>query len=343
MVTITVFLSSTLQVSWDLPPCLDWRPVLLPPIRVTVATRRDLANGQVAELRLAAVGEDRLLAWTPGAHVDLVLPSGLIRQYSLCGQPDDPTYTVAVLREPDSRGGSMEVHDQLPTGSVLLIHGPRKHFPLVDAEHYVFIAGGIGITPLLAMARAVAASGGSWEFHYGGRTRNAMAYDDAITSLTGGVVTIYPQDEVGLIPVKEILAAAPRPSAIYTCGPEPLLVAVEREGAAADLPVHLERFGPSSAPMAPAGEDSEFTVTLQRSARTLPVPAGTRLIDVVRQVLPMVPFSCEEGYCGSCETVVLEGVPDHRDSVLSDAERDSNTCMMICVGRSRTPQLVLDL
>lgn len=316
---------------------------MVPTIPVTVATRRDLACGQVAELRLAAVGDGLLPAWTPGAHVDLVLPSGLIRQYSLCGEPDDPTYTVAVLREPDSRGGSIEVHDQVPAGSMLLIHGPRNHFPLVEAEHYVFIAGGIGVTPLLAMARFVSASGRSWEFHYGGRSRAAMAYLDALASLENGDVSIYPQDEVGLIPVPEIITGAPRSAAVYTCGPEPLLVAVETQGATAGLPVHLERFGPSSATATTSAHDTEFTVTLQRSARSLPVPVGTRLIDVVREVLPMVPFSCEEGYCGSCETVVLDGVPDHRDSVLSDAERDSNTCMMICVGRSKTPQLVLDL
>lgn len=312
-------------------------------ISVRVEDRRSLADGHVAELRLGAAGEESLPDWTPGSHIDLVLPSGVIRQYSLCGDPHDATYTVAVLREPASRGGSVEVHDHVNIGDTIMLRGPRNHFPLVPAEHYVFIAGGIGITPLLAMARAVSAEGGSWELHYGGRSRSQMAYLDATAALTGGRVTIYPQDEVGLIPVRAILQSATSGSAVYTCGPEPLLVTVEQHGADAGLPVHLERFGPSSAPATPVGENTEFTVTLQRSARTLPVPADTRLIDVVREVLPMVPFSCEEGYCGSCETVVLEGVPDHRDSVLSDAERESNTCMMICVGRSKTPQLVLDL
>lgn len=312
-------------------------------IAVKVEDRRVLADGQVVELRLGALEDESLPRWTPGSHVDLVLPSGLIRQYSLCGELDDPSFTVAVLREAASRGGSAEVHDRIAAGDTLIMRGPRNHFPLVDAEHYVFIAGGIGITPLLAMARAVSSDGGSWEFHYGGRTRTGMAYLDSLATLANDTVTVYPQDEVGLIPITAILEAAPRSTAVYTCGPEPLLLAVEQQGAAAGLPVHLERFGPSSAPAVPSGEDSEFTVTLQRSARTLPVPVGTRLIDVVREVLPMVPFSCEEGYCGSCETVVLEGVPDHRDSVLSDDERESNTCMMICVGRSKTPQLVLDL
>jgi ferredoxin-NADP reductase len=312
-------------------------------ISVCVEERRMLADGQVAELRLRASGDEPLPAWTPGSHIDLVLPSGLIRQYSLCGDPTDSRYTVAVLREPQSRGGSTEVHDHLVEGETLMIRGPRNHFPLEPAPHHVFIAGGIGITPLLAMARATAEAGGSWELHYGGRSASLMAYVDAAAALTGGSVTIYPQDEVGLIPVRQILESVDGASAVYTCGPEPLLVAVEQHGEEVGLPVHLERFGPSSAPTTPSGENTEFTVTLQRSARTLPVPADTRLIDVVREVLPMVPFSCEEGYCGSCETVVLDGIPDHRDSVLSEAERESNTCMMICVGRSKTPQLVLDL
>lgn len=311
-------------------------------ISVRVERRRMLSAGRVVELRLAATGDAPLPAWAPGAHIDLVLPSGLIRQYSLCGDPQDEAYTVAVLREDISRGGSVEVHDSVQAGSELMIRGPRNHFPLVEAPHTIFIAGGIGITPILAMARHCADAGRSWELHYGGRSRDSLAFLDELDALPGGSVTVYPQDEVGLIPLADVLASAPEAS-VFTCGPEPLLVAVEQQGTAAGLPVHLERFGPASTPATPVGEDSEFTVTLQRSARTLPVPAGTRLIDVVREVLPMVPFSCEEGYCGSCETVVLEGVPDHRDSVLSDAERDSNACMMICVGRSKTPQLVLDL
>ncbi len=312
-------------------------------IGVRVEGRRVLANGHVAELRLNALDDDPLPSWTPGAHVDLILPSGLIRQYSLCGDPGDPAYTVAVLREPASRGGSTEIHDQVDVGDTLMIRGPRNHFPLAPSEHYVFMAGGIGITPLLAMVRQVSASGESWEFHYGGRERAAMAYLDAFALLEDGPVTVYAQDEVGFIPVQQILETAPRDSAVYACGPEPMLVAIEQQSAAAGLPVHLERFGAPPAPPEPSIEDSEFTVTLRRSARTLSVPVGTRLIDVVRQVLPMVPFSCEEGFCGSCETVVLDGVPDHRDSVLSEAERAANTCMMICVGRAKTPQLVLDL
>lgn len=312
-------------------------------IAVRVSGRRLLSDGHVVELTLAPMGDEALPRWTPGSHIDLVLPSGLIRQYSLCGDPAANTYTIAVLREQQSRGGSIEIHDTVTLGSHLMMRGPRNHFPLVPSGHYVFIAGGIGVTPLLAMAREIAVAGGSWEFHYGGRSRMVMAYLNELSQLGRNELHVYPFDEVGLIPVLEIFRSKPVDSAVYTCGPEPLLVAVEQEALKSGVPIHLERFGPSSTASSITSEDTMFTVTLQRSERTLPVPVGTRLIDVVREVLPLVPFSCEEGYCGSCETVVLEGIPDHRDSVLSDAERDSNTCMMICVGRSKTPQLVLDL
>lgn len=311
--------------------------------RVLVDCRRALADGTVVELRLRAADGQPLAPWMPGAHIDVVLPSGLIRPYSLCGDPAEPSYTIAVQRETASRGGSAEIHDRIEVGDTLVIRGPRNHFPLLPAGHHVFIAGGIGITPLLAMARMTSLAGGSWELHFGGRTRSQMAYLGETAGLAGGAVTTYPQDEVGLIPVADILQRVPGCSSIYTCGPEPLLAAVEDLAATAGLPVHLERFGPAGSPSTTADVNTQFLVTLHRSARTLTVPADRRLIDVVREVVPMVPFSCEEGYCGSCETAVLDGIPDHRDAVLSDAERTAGTSMMICVGRSQTPQLVLDL
>lgn len=314
-------------------------------VTVTVVSRREPAR-DVVELRLTATAGGPLPTWEPGAHVDLVLASGLVRQYSLCGPTDADEYTIAVLRENQSRGGSLEVHEQVGAGDQLMIRGPRNHFPLVTAPHLLLVAGGIGITPLLAMARRLTETGASWELHYGGRTRASMAYLDVLAELAGRAgapFTVYPQDEVGLLPLGAVLDAAPAGTAVYTCGPEPLLLAVEDAARARDLAVHLERFGPSSVTAAPAGDDTEFEVTLQRSARTLTVPVGKRLIDVVREVVPAVPFSCEEGYCGSCETGVLDGIPDHRDSVLGQDERAANDCMMICVGRSKTPSLVLDL
>lgn len=312
-------------------------------ITARVVSRRQLVPGQVVELVLAPHGADPLPDWEPGAHIDVILPSGLIRQYSLCGRRDSGQYTVAVLREPESRGGSPEIHESVQVGDELMLRGPRNHFRFVDAPTAVFIAGGIGITPLIPMIWHCSEAGIEWHLHYGGRSRASMAYVEDLQDIPGGSVTTYAQDEVGLIPLSTILADAPRDAVVYACGPEPLLTALEAEGGRAGVAIHLERFGPSQASASSSSEDTEFTVTLQRSARSLPVPVGARLIDVVREVLPMVPFSCEEGYCGSCETVVLEGIPDHRDSVLDDQERAANNCMMICVGRSKTPSLVLDL
>ncbi len=311
---------------------------------VEVRRRRELVPGEIVELQLGAAAPDsQLPPWEPGAHIDLVLPSGVIRQYSLTGTPGERDYTIAVLRETDGRGGSAEVHDSLGVGARLEIRGPRNHFPLIPAPQTVLIAGGIGITPLLAMARQLHANGSAWHLHYGGRARQSMAYVSELGALSPTRITLHPQDEVGLIPLDDLLRDAPQDAVIFTCGPEPLLNAVVEAGARFGLPVHLERFAPPEDAASPRPDDTEFSVHLSRSQRTLTVLAGTRLIDVVRTVVPEVPFSCEEGLCGSCETTVLEGEPDHRDTVLTADERAANDTMMICVGRSKTAHLVLDL
>jgi ferredoxin-NADP reductase len=314
-------------------------------LSVDVVDRRELALDSVAELTLAAADGGELPTWEPGAHIDLVLPSGLIRPYSLCGDPaDHSAYRVAVLRDPESRGGSVEVHEKIQTGTRLEIRGPRNHFPLRPGQHTVLLAGGIGITPLLPMARQLRRQGAGFELCYGGRSRGAVAYVDELLTLDRDAVRLYSQDTDGLLPLDDIVASARPGCAIHACGPAPMLQALQAQVATRpDIALHIERFGPAGETPAPATGDSSFTVTLQRSCRTLPVPSGIRLIDVVRQVVPSVPFSCEEGYCGSCETAVIDGEPDHRDTVLSGDERAANDCMMICVGRSRSPVLVLDL
>ncbi|MFJ9567844.1 PDR/VanB family oxidoreductase [Streptomyces fuscichromogenes] len=319
--------------------------------RVRVARRREAATG-IVELTLIPVSpaDDPLDEWQPGAHVDIVLPSGTVRQYSLCGHPDRPQeYVIAVLREPEGRGGSAEVHDQLTEGTVVTVRGPRNHFRLAEAPRYLFLAGGIGITPVLTMAREAAATGTSWKLIYGGRTSASMAYTDELlelAALSQGTVELVPQDAQGHPDFATAFTAAEEGTAVYACGPEPMLQAVEAlsgellpEGA-----LHLERFGAKPQDEAASDtSDTEFEVELARSGRTLTVPADRRLIDVVREVVPQVPFSCEEGYCGSCETGVLDGIPDHRDQVLTPEERDTNETMMICVGRCLSQKLVLDL
>ncbi|MET9792066.1 PDR/VanB family oxidoreductase [Streptomyces canus] len=319
--------------------------------RVRIAGRREAAEG-VVELTLvpAETVDGPFEAWEPGAHIDLVLPSGTVRQYSLCGREErSDEYVVAVLREPDGRGGSAEVHDRLTEGSLLSIRGPRNHFRLAEADRYLFLAGGIGVTPILAMVRRAAAAGTPWTLIYGGRTRSSMAYTAELSALaasSGGEVALVPQDELGHPDFAAAFADLPEGTAVYACGPEPMLQAAETLSETL-LPVgtlHQERFGAKPVPDSERSDtDTSFEVELARSARTLTVPADKRLIDVVREVVPQVPFSCEEGYCGSCETAVLDGTPDHRDQVLTPEERDSNETMMICVGRCLSRKLVLDL
>ena len=291
-----------------------------------------------------------LPAWTPGAHLDLVLPSGTVRQYSLCGEPSDrDSYVVAVLREANGRGGSSEIHDTPLVGRVLKARGPRNHFELVPAAHYVMIAGGIGITPIVSMARQLQREGRSWRLVYGGRSRQSMAFVSDLMALGGERVTLVSQDTDGLILVDEVLSSDLAPgTAVYCCGPAGLLNAVAESTARWLNPdvLHMERF--TAAGIVPesfeTGEGVEsFEVELHRSGVILNVPRDRSILEVVKEVLPETMSSCEEGFCGTCETRVLEGVPEHRDIVLSAADRERNDVMMICVSRSCTPRLVLDL
>lgn len=308
----------------------------------------------VVSVELGTVDGSPAPTWTPGGHIDLVLPSGLVRQYSLCGQPGDRTgLTVAVLREADGRGGSREVHETQLVGRTVQICGPRNHFRLGEAEAYLLIAGGIGITPLLAMARELDARGATWRMVYGGRSRATMAFLDELTGSggLGGTVTIVPEDEAGLPDVAGILDEAAPGAEVYCCGPEGLIGAVEAAGADRGVPVHVERFASGAAPAVADADaaavqglpEGSFRVELRASGITVDVAAGRSILETVRERLPEVVSSCEEGYCGSCETRVLAGEPDHRDQVLDEDEREAGESMMICVGRSRTDPLVLDL
>jgi ferredoxin-NADP reductase len=301
-----------------------------------------VAEGVVA-LTLADPDGDTLPPWTPGAHVDLLLGPDLVRQYSLCGSPSDSrTIRVGVLREPHSRGGSQFVHERLHVGSRVRVRGPRNHFPLVASARYVFIAGGIGITPLLPMMAEATAAGADWSLLYGGRTRASMAFTDELTPY-GDRVTLAPQDEVGLLDLESVLGTPQPDTLVYCCGPEPLLAAVEARCATWPAgSLHLERFAakPSAAP---SGEEHGFSVELAQSGITLTVPADRSIFDVVQEAGVSVIGSCLEGICGTCETFIVSGEVDHRDSVLSEEEHEANETMMICVSRCRGDRLVLDL
>ncbi|MET9375006.1 PDR/VanB family oxidoreductase [Streptomyces sp. NPDC002992] len=302
--------------------------------KVLVTERTEPAEG-VVRLRLEGTG---LPAWQPGAHVDLVLPSGLVRQYSLCGDPaDSDAYTVATrLIEParGGRGGSREVHEQLHVGTEIEIRGPRNRFPLVDSPAYVFVAGGIGITPVLPMLRAAEAAGADWRLLYCGRSRATMPYLDEIEKLGGDRVTVVAEDESGL-PELGFLRELPAETAVYCCGPDGLMDAVTAALPAGRVP-YLERFSPA----ATSGGDA-FEAELRRSGRTVTVAADQSLLAAVRAEVPGLLYSCEQGFCGTCRQRVLEGEIDHRDELLTDAERRDS--MLICVSRCAGKRLVLDL
>jgi ferredoxin-NADP reductase len=280
----------------------------------------------------------------PGAHIDLVLTdSSLTRQYSLCSSPADrQAWRVGILREAKSRGGSQFIHDVLQASDTVRVRGPRNHFSLVDAARYVFIAGGIGITPILPMVAAVDAREADWQLLYGGRRRASMAFLDELAAY-GERVRIYPEDEEGMLPLGSFLAPPQDDTLVYCCGPEPLLVAVE--GWCASWPagsLHFERFKSKPAEATPTVVET-FEVVLQRTGITVTVPPDKSILERVEAAGLYVLSACREGICGTCETGVIEGMPDHRDSVLTPAEREAGGVMMICVSRSCTPRLVLDL
>ncbi|MFM9367848.1 PDR/VanB family oxidoreductase [Streptomyces sp. Da 82-17] len=280
-----------------------------------------------------------LPAWTPGAHIDVHV-GGQIRQYSLCGDPAAcGSYRIGVLDEPSSRGGSRHVHTKLRPGQTVTVSEPRNHFALEDATGYVFVAGGIGVTPILAMAREAARRGAEWRMVYGGRSRASMAFTDELTAL-GGDLTLVPQDELGHIDLAAALAELPEGTLVYCCGPEPLLAAVEAACPAGVL--RLERFAAPAVER--SGDDGEFEVECRTSGLTLTVGADTSILEAAEQAGLSVSSSCRDGICGSCETRILDGTPDHRDFLLSEAEHAANASMMICVSRCAAgSRLALDL
>ncbi|WP_369226865.1 2Fe-2S iron-sulfur cluster-binding protein [Streptomyces sp. R39] len=305
---------------------------------LVVTERVSAAEGVVALTLRHPLGEE-LPGWDPGAHVDVVLGPELERQFSLCGDPRDRSgWRIAVLREPDGRGGSAYVHERLGVGDKVRVRGPRNHFRLESAPRYRFVAGGIGITPILPMLAAAEAAGAEWTLLYGGRTRGSMAFTDELARYGDGRVSVAPQDETGLLDLAAVLDDVPDGTLVYCCGPGALLDAVEERCPAGVL--RVERFQPKARQ---GGAEREFEVVLARSGRTLTVVPGVSVLDAVRAAGVEVLYSCTEGTCGTCETDVLEGDPDHRDSVLTEAERAAGETMLICVSRCRGARLVLDL
>ncbi|MFE0728998.1 PDR/VanB family oxidoreductase [Streptomyces antibioticus] len=292
-------------------------------LRLRVAARETPADGVV---RLRLEGRD-LPRWEPGAHIDVVLPSGLVRQYSLCGDPaDSGSYTIAARLVADGRGGSREVHEELREGTEVEVRGPRNRFPLVAAPSYLFVAGGIGITPVLPMLRALP-EGADWRLVYAGRTRASMPFLAEVEAFGGERVTVVEgRPDAGALP-----AELPEGTAVYCCGPEGLMAAVAERFPA----VRIERFG------ARAAAGGAFEVELRRTGRVVTVPADSSVLSAVRAELPGTLYSCEQGFCGTCQQRVIEGEVDHRDELLTDDERADS--MLICVSRAHTERLVLDM
>jgi len=318
-------------------------------LRVRVEAVTPVAVG-VQELRLVRADGAALPAYAPGAHIDLHLRDGLVRQYSLCGPVEDLTaYTVAVKLEPQLRGGSRAVHEKLHAGSVLEISEPRTNFPYQrDAVHSVLVAGGIGVTPLLCMARDLQRRGRSFSLHYFATSAEHAAFADQLQS---SVLSQRVQLHFGLSPqqVKDALTVAlgaPVAGAqLCLCGPAGFMDLVRESATGLGWPqdsVNLEYFKAAET-MPAAGEDAPIRLTLARSGRTLTVPAGVPIIDVLREGGIEILTSCEQGVCGTCIARVIDGVPEHRDLFLTEAEKRSGSCMAVCVSRARTSHLTLDL
>lgn len=310
-------------------------------VRVRVMSRRRLAR-RIDEFVLASADGQALPPWTAGSHVDLHTPAGPVRQYSLCSSPDDTnSYSIAIERRLDSRGGSISAHDDIDVGAEVTISLPRNHFALTRALGYVFVAGGIGITPVLALVEQAQRSGRRWRLVYVGRSRAEMAYVDEIESRYPGLVTVHESGRSGRLDLGDELAGLGRGTAVYACGPPSMLDAVAR---VCEPQPAVDSFAEQfTATTTKSAHNAEFELSLAFSGMTVTVPENRTILDVLDGRGVVAPSSCREGVCGTCETGVVSGEIDHRDSILSPEERSENESMMICVSRCTSGRLVLEL
>jgi vanillate O-demethylase ferredoxin subunit len=290
-------------------------------------------------LQFRSLTDHSLPPFQPGAHIDLHLPNGLIRSYSLI-EPWSAHghYVITVKNEPAGRGGSRFIHNDLRVGQDIVISRPRNNFPLVEnAELSVFIAGGIGITPLFCMARHLERLGRRWEMHYAVRGRESAIFARGLGAFGP---KIHPYTRVAPLNIATLVATLPEHTHIYCCGPLRMLAAFE-EATASRPPalMHVEYFSAKDAPATTGG----FEVVLRRSNKRFAIALGHTILDTLIAAGMDVPFSCMEGICGSCEVGVLDGIPDHRDMILSREEKVANNKMILCCSGSKSATLVLDL
>jgi len=292
--------------------------------------------------------DGRLLPmFTAGAHLDIELGNGIARQYSISSDPRDvDRYVVAVLREPESRGGSVYMHDSVKEGDTLTVHPPRNNFPLAEgAKHHILLAGGIGVTPMMAMARDLAARGESFEMHYCTRTPAKTAFKDDIAASDFADKVHFHHDNgnpADGLDIRGLLKDVRDGAHVYYCGPTGFMHACEE--ASEHWPrgtVHMEFFSVDES--VDHGESEAFQIKIKSSGEVFDVPADKSIVDVLRANGYDVETMCEEGICGTCATVLIEGEPDHRDFVLDDEEKARGEFIMVCCSRSKSPMLTLDL
>lgn len=305
-----------------------------------VRARRDAAEGVVV-LDLERTG-GTLPHWSPGAHIDVVLPDGVERQYSLCGSPTERgTWRIGVLRE---REGSVWLHENAHVGAPLRVRGPANHFLFAPTagRAYVFVAGGIGITPIVPMIEAAETAGAAWTLLYAGRSRRTMAFVDELVAQYGDRVEVYAADEGRRLDLAEYFGTPVSRTVVYSCGPARLLESLD--AAMAGWPrgsLHVERF--EAKVLGPPVWAEPFEVDLMMSGLTVTVPPERSILDVVEEHGAVVPSSCRVGTCGTCEVAVVDGEVEHRDSVLSPEEQDANRSMMVCVSRAACGRITLEL
>jgi vanillate O-demethylase ferredoxin subunit len=315
-------------------------------LKVRIA-RRVVEATDIVSLELAALEGAALPAFSAGAHIDVEIRPGLVRQYSLCNDPTEShRYLIAILRDPASRGGSIAVHDELAEGQVIRISAPRNHFPLVQARRSLLFAGGIGVTPILCMAERLAQTGADFEMHYCARSADRAAFVERIAR-SGFADRVHLHfddgDPAQKLDLAAVLDAADAETHLYVCGPGGFIDFVT-EGARrrnwSSERMHHEYFGGQKID---TSADDEFEIRLASSGRIVKVPAARTVVAALRAAGVNVEISCEQGVCGTCLTRVLEGVPDHRDHYFTDEEKAANDVFLPCCSRAKSKLLVLDL